>query len=93
MPNPCAKPQTPMANPRWAIGKELTTIDNVAGAEMPMPMPWMTRPLIMRGPATAMADSTRPTPKMMKPMTITLTSPTRSPRCPPATTAAPKAKL
>jgi hypothetical protein len=38
-PNPCAKPHTPTAKPRCRNGNELTTIDSVAGAEMPIPMP------------------------------------------------------
>ena len=71
----------------------MTTIDNVAGAEMPMPMPWMARPLIIKGPATAIADISRPAPKMTKPMMIIFTSPTRSPMRPPATSAAPNARL
>lgn len=92
-PKPCAKPHTPTAKLRWAIGKELTTIDNVAGAEIPIPMPWMARPLIISGPPAAIADISRPTPKMQKPITIILTSPTRSPIRPPATNAAPNARL
>ena len=92
-PNPCAKPHTPTAKPRCANGNELTTIDNVAGAEMPMPMPWIARPLMSSGPPTATAATTRPAPKITKPMTIILTSPTRSPIRPPATRAAPNARL
>jgi len=40
-----------------------------------------------------MADISNPPPKMTNPMTIILTSPTRSPIRPPATSAAPNARL
>lgn len=92
-PKPCAKPHTPTAKPRCASGKELTTIDSVAGAEMPIPIPWTARPLIINGPPTAIADINRPPPNITKPITIIFTSPTRSPIRPPATKAAPKARL
>ena len=92
-PNPCAKPHTPTAKPRCTKGNEFTTIDRVAGAEIPIPMPWIARPLIINGPPTAIADINRPPPKMTNPITIILTSPTRSPIRPPATSAAPKARL
>jgi len=68
-------------------------MESVAGADMPIPMPWMARPLIISGPPTAIADISRPAAKMTKPVTIILTSPTRSPIRPPATSAAPKARL
>ena len=68
-------------------------MDSVAGAEIPMPMPWIARPLIISGPPTAIADINRPTPKTTNPETIILTSPTRSPIRPPATSAAPNARL
>ena len=64
---PAVPAQTPIARPRSSFGKTFVMIESVAGMMNAPPMPMNARVAMSWSADPASADSSEPTPKMVRP--------------------------